>query len=159
MVGWFENKNIFQENGVTHTEPTTPKTPKRKKEESSDEKNKKVKSNETIPTVPSTPTSAAKKAGPKTPREKFELPEGFTVDSNANSKPENTNDLDQQIIEDISKNVENSWKIAADGEISKSKNKWYKSEALKGFPKKEHYFIVENAKSPKKKKQEKEKED
>ena len=83
MVGWFENKNIFQENGVTHTEPTTPKTPKRKKEESSDEKNKKVKSNET---VPSTLTSAAKKAGPKTPREKFELPEGFTVEEKKTEK-------------------------------------------------------------------------
>ena len=63
------------------------------------------------------------------------------------------------LIQMISKNVENSWKIAADGELSKSKNKWYKSEGLKGLPKKELYFSVENAKSPKKKKQEKGKED
>ena len=61
--------------------------------------------------------------------------------------------------------MENSWKIGEDGEITKSKNKWYKSEDLKGFPKKAIYFSVENpksvdqSKSPKKKKQEKEKED
>ena len=61
---------------MIHTKPTTPK---RKKEEKSDEKNKKVKNTESISSDPSTPTSAAKKPGPKTPREKIELPEGFTV--------------------------------------------------------------------------------
>ena len=71
---------------MTHTEPTTPKTPKRKKEESSDEKNKKVKGIEGISTVPSTPTSAATKTGPKTPREKFDLPEGFTVEEKKTEK-------------------------------------------------------------------------
>ena len=76
-----------------------------------------------------------------------------------------TNKLDQQSIEDISKYVENSWKIAEDGKITKSKNKWYKSEDLKSFPKKALYFSVENqkstdnSKSPKKKKQVKVKED
>ena len=66
-----------------HTEPTTPK---RKKEEANDEKNKKVKKTESITSVPTTPTSAAKKVGPKTPREKFELPEGFTVEEKKTEK-------------------------------------------------------------------------
>ena len=197
-----------------HTEATTPK---RKKEEANDEKNKKVKNTESNTSIPSTPTSAAKKAGPKTPREKFDLPEGFTVeekktdkkswkeyrgpdgknieyfskilinkvsgkkfrslaeihrslsgitkDSSSKSKSEESNNLDQQSIEDISKYVENSWKIAEDGGITKCKNKWYKSEGLGVFPKKALYFTVENpksvdqSKSPKKKKQQKEKED
>ena len=77
------NKNIFQENGVMHSEPTTPK---RKKEETNDAKNKKVKNAESFTSVPSTPTSAPNKAGPKTPREKFELPEGFTVEEKKTEK-------------------------------------------------------------------------
>ena len=77
------NNNIFQENGLVHTEATTPK---RKKEEANDEKNKKVKNTESNTSIPSTPTSAAKKAGPKTPREKFELPEGFTVEEKKTEK-------------------------------------------------------------------------
>ena len=87
------------------------------------------------------------------------------MDSASKSKSEESNNLDQQSIEDISKCVEKSWKIAEDGEITKCKNKWYKSEGLGGFPKKALYFPVENpksvnqSKSPKKKKQKNEKED
>ena len=66
-----------------HTEPTTPK---RKKEVTKDEKNKKVKSSEALTSGLSTPTSDAKKAEPKTPREKFDLPEGFTVEEKKTEK-------------------------------------------------------------------------
>merc|ERR1719278_1194765 len=100
---------------------------------------KKVKSSEALTSGLSTPTSDAKKSEPKTPREKFDLPEGFTVEekktekkswkeyrgpdgkkfrslaeiqrslsgntkeTSSKTKPEESNNLSQQSIEDISK--------------------------------------------------------
>ena len=90
---------------------------------------------------------------------------GKTKESSSKSKSEETNNLDPESIEEISNNVEKNWKIAKDGEITKSKNKWFKSEGLKTFPKKALYLSVENPepvnhlKTPKKQKQAKVKED
>ena len=60
-----------------------------------------------------------------------------------------TNHLDQESIEALSKYVEDSWNIADDGEIKKTKKKWFKSDDPKSYPKKALYFSVEKPKSKK----------
>ena len=62
--------------------------------------------------------------------------------SSSKSKSEETNNLDQESIEVLSKYVENSWNIADDGEIKKTKKKWFKSDDPKSYPKKALYFSV-----------------
>ena len=66
------------------------------------------------------------------------------------SKSGETNNLDQESWKVLSKYVENSWNIDKEGEIKRRKNKWFKSEDMKCYPKKALYFSVENPKSKKK---------
>ena len=64
------------------------------------------------------------------------------MDFSTKSKADETNNLDQESIEALSEDVENSWNITDDGELKKTKKKWFKSEDLKGYPKKALYISV-----------------
>ena len=61
------------------------------------------------------------------------------------STADEANNLDEPNIEVISNTVENIWRIAEDGSLTKNKKKLYKSDILKSFPKKALYFSDEKS--------------
>ena len=51
---------------------------------------------------------------------------------------------DEKMIETESSNVEQSWKITEDGNLTKNKKKFYNSQSPKTFPKKSLYYMKGN---------------
>ena len=75
---------------------------------------------------------------------------GISTAVPATSEADEANNLEDNYIEEESENVTGYWKISEDGSLKKNKNKFYKAEKLKSFPKKSHFYHAENSKSAKK---------
>lgn len=75
---------------------------------------------------------------------------GISTAVPATSEADEANNLEEKNIEEESENVMGYWKISEDGSLKKNKNKFYKAEMLKSFPKKSHFYHAENSKSAKK---------